>query len=83
MSKCLHGFEKPSQCLDCMEEGVFDDPVKWERVGTGFLAKFDQACAAGSACVKDGTVHAFRESVQRWDKPGKTAYTHLMLCEPQ
>lgn len=54
MASCVHGFPKPSNCLDCMEDGVQDDKEEWVKDGTPFAAKYPGTCVVCKHEIKPG-----------------------------
>lgn len=73
---CEHGFSLPSQCVDCMYDGIIDNG--WRKIGQTFRSKYGQNCAACEHRLDVGMW------VQRWDRgapPTATVYT-CPLCEP-
>lgn len=72
---CPHGFEKPTQCIDCMEDGPVVEPPTWKRIGAVFSATFAGECP----CAKPIELGDW---IRRWDLgTERTVYTH-QGCRP-
>lgn len=70
---CPHGFPKPENCFECMEEGNL--PVaSWQKVGYPFYGKFENDC-------KDCKTSMLGRLIQRYDKADQTVYVHES-CKP-
>jgi hypothetical protein len=72
---CPHGFPKPENCFECMEEGNLEPP-KWQKVGYPFYGKFENDCKACSE-------NLFGRLIQRYDlsNGSQTLYVHEE-CKP-
>jgi hypothetical protein len=68
---CSHGFEKASQCVDCMLDGPVDNA--WRKIGDTIRAQYPTSCADCGLQIHSGQL------LQRWDKGDpstSTVYTH-------
>lgn len=75
MAECPHGFAKPTQCLECMEDGPVVAPPKWAKVDAPFPAMYANDCTCFDRIIVG-------QRIQRWDLGGeRTVYRHVG-CSP-
>lgn len=54
MADCTHGMAKPSMCVECMEDGIFDGPEPWQRGSNPFRIKYTNTCGTCSELMNAG-----------------------------